>query len=246
MFTYFSSMTHVHHTQNNHETKCYQGSFEFQSNLDNQLGITNTLPCKIFMATSAKMTMVLYANIIRDLVKSQSKDGVKEVVSIRLCPECTSASVYPNIQLHYQTQHVFQLQEPVQQSSLVLHQDKRREHVASLFLPTWSNAAGPLANSSILLMLKLYNVLTMFLELMSKLDDPRPGLLTALQMTSFCIASHTCCGVHVGCACKYSAATLATCRDAMDVPDMKFVAMSPIDQADKIPSLGAKMFMHGP
>jgi len=137
--------------------------------------------------------------------------------------------------------HVFQLQELVQQLSLVLlHWDKSWEHVPSLLLPWWPATAESSANSSTLLMLKLETVLIMFLELMSKLDNPWPGLLTTSWMASFCMASHTCYGIYNGCACRYNATTLTKCKDVMDVPDMKF---GPTDQANNMPSPGAYMFM---
>jgi hypothetical protein len=55
------------------------------------------------------------------------------------------------------------------------------------------------------------------------------------------IASRTVEAEAVVLPCKYNAATPATCGDAIEVPEIVFVAVSPVCQAEVIEEPGAKI-----
>ncbi|CAM5405502.1 hypothetical protein SNARM312S_07955 [Streptomyces narbonensis] len=67
-----------------------------------------------------------------------------------------------------------------------------------------------------------------------------PGLVTTFGVAAFTRAVPTWAGVAVGLSPRYTAAAPATCGDAIDVPEMVLVALSPVFHAEVMLEPGAK------
>src|SRR5688500_7331956 len=80
----------------------------------------------------------------------------------------------------------------------------------------------------------------------SAFGEPVPGLPTLFGVAADTKASRTCCGDAPGLPARTSAAAPATCGDAIDVPLIVFVAVSPVLHADVMPTPGANTSVHVP
>src|ERR1044071_2171679 len=78
-------------------------------------------------------------------------------------------------------------------------------------------------------------------EYSSRLGEPVPALVTTFVVAPLTIALRVVVAEAPGLNCLYSAATPATCGEAIEVPLNVAVAVSELNQADKIPEPGAKM-----
>ena len=78
-------------------------------------------------------------------------------------------------------------------------------------------------------------------EYSRRFGEPVPGLVTLFGVELLISAVVTCAGVALGLLARYSAATPATCGDAIEVPLMVLVAVVLVYQAEVIDEPGAKM-----
>ena len=78
------------------------------------------------------------------------------------------------------------------------------------------------------------------------MGDPDPGFVTLFSVALLLIAEATVAGDALGFVSKKSAATPATCGDAIEVPEIVFVAVLLVAQAEVILEPGAKMSTHVP
>ena len=78
------------------------------------------------------------------------------------------------------------------------------------------------------------------------MSEPEPALVTWLVVEPLTIALRVVVAEAPGLNCLYSAATPATCGEAIEVPLNVAVAVSELNQADRIPEPGAKMSKHVP
>ena len=76
--------------------------------------------------------------------------------------------------------------------------------------------------------------------------DPDPAPVTTFGVLAAINAVATAAGVAVGFTLRYSAATPATCGEAMDVPLIVFVAVVLVFHDDVMLEPGAKMSTHVP
>src|SRR5262245_18528295 len=72
-----------------------------------------------------------------------------------------------------------------------------------------------------------------------RLGEPLPRPATTPVVASATSLSRTCCGVHVGCADTMMAAAPVTCGAAIEVPEIMFVAVSLLTQAEVMATPGA-------
>src|SRR5262245_7028277 len=72
-----------------------------------------------------------------------------------------------------------------------------------------------------------------------RLGEPLPRPATTPVVASATSLSRTCCGVHVGCADTMMAAAPVTCGAAIEVPEIVFVAVSLLTQAEVMATPGA-------
>ena len=72
------------------------------------------------------------------------------------------------------------------------------------------------------------------------MGDPVPTFVSASRVAVLVIQSEICCTELSGAIPKPSAATPATCGEAIDVPEMVFVAVVEVNHADKMLEPGAK------
>lgn len=78
-------------------------------------------------------------------------------------------------------------------------------------------------------------------EYSKRLGEPVPALVTLLSEEPLIIAAPTVAGEAVGFVSRKSAATPATCGEAIDVPEIVLVAVSLVLQEDVMLEPGAKM-----
>lgn len=78
-------------------------------------------------------------------------------------------------------------------------------------------------------------------EKSKRFGDPVPGLVTLLGVEFVTIAAVTAAGNEPGFVSRKSAATPQTCGDAIDVPEMVFVAVSFVFHEEVMLEPGAKM-----
>ena len=83
-------------------------------------------------------------------------------------------------------------------------------------------------------------------EYSSRLSEPLPGLVTALRVADDAIAEATSVGVRALFCDSASAATPATCGDAIEVPESVRVAMSEVWPAETMLEPGANTSRHVP
>src|ERR1044071_637766 len=83
-------------------------------------------------------------------------------------------------------------------------------------------------------------------EYSSRLGEPVPGFVTTLAVEPLTIALRVVVAEAPGLNCLYSAATPATCGEAIEVPLNVAVAVSELKYDDRIPEPGAKMSRHVP
>src|ERR1051325_7757061 len=83
-------------------------------------------------------------------------------------------------------------------------------------------------------------------EYSRRLGEPLPALVTWVVVEPFTIALRVVDAEAPGLNCLYSAATPATCGEAIEVPLNVAVAVSELNQDDRIPEPGAKMSRHVP
>src|SRR6185369_14716740 len=83
-------------------------------------------------------------------------------------------------------------------------------------------------------------------EYSSRLGEPVPALVTWFVVEPLTIALRVVAAEAPGLNCLYSAATPATCGEAIEVPLNVAVVVSELNQDDKIPEPGAKMWRHTP
>ena len=73
------------------------------------------------------------------------------------------------------------------------------------------------------------------------MGDPVPGLVTLFGVEPLMMAAATVAGEAVGFVSRNKAATPATCGEAIDVPEIVFVAVSLVLQEDVMLEPGAKI-----
>ncbi len=78
-----------------------------------------------------------------------------------------------------------------------------------------------------------------FPTLSRRFGDPVPGLVTTFGVAALTRAVATWAGVAVGLAARWSAAAPTTCGVAIEVPEMVFVAVSPVPQEEVMLEPGA-------
>ena len=83
-------------------------------------------------------------------------------------------------------------------------------------------------------------------EKSNRFGEPVPALPTLFGVELLMIAAVTVAGDAPGFVSRNNAATPATCGDAIDVPEIVFVAVSLVLHADVILLPGAKMSTHVP
>lgn len=83
-------------------------------------------------------------------------------------------------------------------------------------------------------------------EYSSRFGEPVPALVTTFVVALFTIAFRTVADEALGLNCLYSAATPATCGEAIEVPLNVAVAVSELNHDDRIPEPGAKRSRHAP
>ena len=83
-------------------------------------------------------------------------------------------------------------------------------------------------------------------EYSSRLGEPVPALVTWFVVEPLTIALRVVVAEAPGLNCLYSAATPATCGEAIEVPLNVAVAVSELKYDDRIPEPGAKMSTHVP
>src|ERR1044072_5626779 len=83
-------------------------------------------------------------------------------------------------------------------------------------------------------------------EYSRRFGEPVPALVTTFVVAPLTIALRTVLAEAPGLNCLKSAATPATCGEAIEVPLNVAVAVSELNHEDKIPEPGAKMSKHVP